>query len=210
MSIETSNAAWAEETPQGWRPAERHNVVWFSEEPIRNEHKSSKEGRPIFDSVLYVHIRCPGDRLLEIDRKASDKDRSKYAAQLDAYRRKQDATTLSGTPLEMWPQLDRRQVAELKALNIFTVENLATLQDSHGGKIMGFHELRRKAENFLRAASGSAEFDKMSQELAKRDEQIAQMQEQFKAMQAQMATMSQHKKPGPKPRQSQPSQETVK
>ena len=192
MKVDVSNAAWAEETATGWQPAKRGNVVWFSEEPMRNEAKSLKEDRPIFDNVLFVHIRCPGDRLLEIDRKATNIDRQKYARELEAFRRKQDTTTMDGTPLDMWPQLDRRQVAELKALNIFTVENLATLPDSYGQKIMGFSKLKEKAATFMQAAKGQAEFDRMTAVVKERDAMIAAMSARITALE--------EKKKGGRPR----------
>lgn len=184
INVNVGNAAWAEESATGWQRAQRKNIVWFSEEPIRNTAKSNQAGRPIFDNVIYCHIRCPGDRLLEIDRKATNIDRERYAAELEAFRRKQDTSVGSGTPLEMWPQLDRRQVAEFKAMNIFTVEHLATLNEGHAANIMGFQQVKKKAETFLRAAQGAVEFERMESEVKKRDEVIAEMRARLAVLEA--------------------------
>jgi len=200
MRVDVSKAAWTEDTPQGWEPAKGRNVVFFYEREIKNNVKTIEAGRPIFDTVPYLKIIIPGDKNLEIDRKATDKDKLKYLAEWDHFKKKQDVP-LQGTPLEAWPLLDRRQVAEFKAMNIFTVDQLTDLPDSYGAKMMGFQGIKQKAKNFLEAAKDSSLLDKTKEELGKRDALLAEQGALLKQMQERMAELeaNQKKKPGRKP-----------
>ena len=62
--------------------------------------------------------------------------------------------------------MTRARVEELNHLNIFTVEQLATVADVYAGKIMGIHDLRRKAEAYLKQAKDSAYALKVTEENA--------------------------------------------
>ena len=149
-------------------------MVSFYDREVQNQFKSEQEGRPIFEMKCYIRKVPPGDKLVEIDRKATKQDFLRYPQEYEMYMKRQ-TTPVNGTPLEAWAQITRAQVAEYKALNIFTVEQLAELPDGYGHKIMGFQGWKQKAQSFLMAAKGQGEFDKLQTELRKRDEEIARM-----------------------------------
>jgi hypothetical protein len=71
---------------------------------------------------------------------------------------------------------------------------LASLDDGKAQKIMGSHDLRRKAQAFLDAAQGEAANNKMVAELEKRDDEITllkqQMQQLLEATKAKPNTIS--------------------
>jgi hypothetical protein len=194
VRVDVSDAAWAVESNNGWTPSKLRNTVWFSYEAVKNEHKSNAENRPVFDEVLFLHIRSPGDKLVEIDRKATVEDKRKYAQQLEAFLKREDVQRVSGTPLEAWPLLDRRRVAELKAINIHSVDQLANLNDGAGHQIMDFHDLRAKARNFLSAAKGETDRQKVEAELQERDSLIKQQGELLKEMQQQIQALEANQK----------------
>lgn len=152
--------------------------VTFYTRAVMNNFQSSEQGRPIFDEEEYIRIIVPGDSKTTVDCPADATFKMRFPKQYDAYKRGAEQAQ-SGTPLEVWPQLTVGLVAELKAMNIFSVEQLAALDDGKAQKIMGSHELRRRAQAFLDAAQGEAANNKMAAELSKRDEEIAKLQEQM-------------------------------
>lgn len=186
-------AAWAVETVRGVEAAKNTTFVYFEERPVQNNAKSLQEGRPVFDNVIFIVKIPPGDKYNVVDRKASQQDKLNYPEQWERYQKKLEAK-MPGTPLEAWPLLARNQVAELKALNIFVVEQLADLPDSQGSKIMGFQNLKQKAQAFLRATSGIEQESKLKE----RDDLIAKQGEALKALSEQVAALqaNQKKKPG--------------
>ncbi len=152
--------------------------VTFYVRPIKNAFRSEQEGRPIFEEREYIKIIVPGDSKTTVDCPVTDEFRGRFEKQYDKFK-KGLAQAVEGTPLEMWPQMTVGLCAELKAMNISTVDQLAALDDSKAQKIMGSHELRRKAQLFLSAAKGEAENNKITAELQKRDDEIALLKMQM-------------------------------
>ena len=203
LNATVSNAAWAQETIQGVVPGTRQTIIAFEDRAVQNEYKSEQEGRPIFETRVYIRKIPPGDKLVEVHRPATKHDFQQWPQQYEAYKTK-SATPISGTALEAWSALATAQVFELKAMNIFTVEQLADLPDSYGHRFMGFQNFKQKAQAFLRAAKGQAEFEKMEAVLKDAAEKNAKLQAQLddtlanqssmmetmKAMQAQISQMS--------------------
>lgn len=153
--------------------------VTFYVRAVMNNFQSSEQGRPIFDEKEYIRLIVPGDSKTTVDCPVTDEFRMRFPKQYDAFKRGL-AQAVSGTPLEVWPQMTVGLVAELKAMNIQTVEQLAGLDDGRAQKIMGHFELRRRAQAFLDAAEGEASNNKLAAELSKRDAEI-------EALKAQMA-----------------------
>ncbi len=152
-------------------------MVNFYVRAVQNNFKSSQEGRPIFDEVEFVRIIIPGDTKTIIDTKVTNEYRNRFAEKYERFK-KGMAQAQTGTPLEVWPQMTVGQVAELKAMHISTVEQLADLSDVLAQKIMGSFQLRQKAQVFLEAAKGEAQNSKMAAELEKRDIEIAALKAQ--------------------------------
>lgn len=188
MNVQTTEAGFTQfnNPSQG---AVRQTVITFYDYEVQNEFKTLEEGRPIFETKTYVRKVSPGDRLVVIERKASKADFMKWPEEYRRYT-SGNSTPISGTPLEAWAQIARAQVYEFKALNIFTVEQLAGVPDSFGHNIMGFQGLRQKANAFLQAAKGQSEFDRMQTELKTRDDEIARMKANEGATAELMKSMS--------------------
>ena len=152
--------------------------VTFYIRPIKNAFRSEQEGRPIFEEREYIKIIVPGDSKTTVDCPVTDEFRGRFEKQYEKFK-KGLAQAVEGTPLEMWPQMTVGLCAELKAMNISTVDQLAELDDSKAQKIMGSHELRRKAQLFLSAAKGEADNNKIAAELQKRDDEITLLKMQM-------------------------------
>jgi hypothetical protein len=110
-----------------------------------------------------------------------DTFRQRFTKQYELFKKGQ-TQAVDGTPLEMWPQMTVGLCAELKAMNVTTVEQLAGLDDGKAQRIMGSYDLRRKAQLFLDAAKGEAENNKMVAELTKRDDEIAVLKQQMQQL----------------------------
>lgn len=138
-------------------PVKTNNVfpVFFTDEEY-DENQSKLLGRPYFNTVEKIRFLIPGDPTSSPERYATDDDRHKYA---DHYRKfsQQKEIAESGTPIEHWPILNSSQIATLKYLNIFTVEQIAELSDANLSNIgHGASTLRDQAKAYLETAEQGA------------------------------------------------------
>jgi hypothetical protein len=157
--------------------------VRFFSEPEQDEIETKKQGRPIYKETEMVEVTFAGDRSQVLIRLADDPVDNKgtgaykdiYAAEYDAFKSGK-ARAVSGTPLEHWPILTTAQVAEMKALNIFSVEDLAGLQDRALRQIgPNGRDLHEQAKSFLKLAKESAPMSEMAAEIARLKAQIDAM-----------------------------------
>lgn len=150
-------------------------VPEFYMHPVENKAKSEAEGRPIFEEKEMVRIRVPGDRNMTWEGEVTDTHRNRFPKQYDAFQRG-EKVALEGTPLEMWPQMTRTRVAELKACNVFTVEELADVTDGQLDKLgAGSREEREKARAFINVAKDSADVESMAAEIARLSEMVERL-----------------------------------
>jgi hypothetical protein len=155
-------------------------LVQFYNEAVKNATKSAAEGRPVFDEIPHVKIITPGSRDVMVTR-ATVNYQQRFPRQWDQFVRMQ-TQSLEGTPLEQVPFLTVGQIAELKALNVLTLEQLANLSDSVVHKFMGAQKMKQQAQNYLDAAKSAAPMTQLMAELEKRDAQIAALQQQVEAL----------------------------
>src|SRR5262245_33489164 len=106
-----------------------------------------------------VRITAPGSKDVLIS-KATENYKHRFPNQWERFERKM-SHAVSGTPLEQVPFLTVGQVAELKAFNCLSLEQLANMSDMNASKFMGMHDLRKKAQNLLAAAKDSAPLTQM-------------------------------------------------
>jgi hypothetical protein len=117
-------------------------VVLFKHLAVQNSGKTLAEGRPVFDDVEVCEIRAPGNKDVKVfpasmfarwldNPYTGEQTRQSYAERFShQYRQfKANATqTKSGTPLDFVPFLSEGRRAELKAQNVYTVEQLAAIE----------------------------------------------------------------------------------
>jgi hypothetical protein len=146
-------------------------IVLFKTLALENEDKTKLAGRPIFDDVEQVEIRGPGSRNSTVhpvnevshwmDDPYTGRQRQvtyaeRFARQYNQFK-EHKAQTASGTPLAHVPFLTESKRAELRSLNVYTVEALAAVDGQelknlgHGGR-----ELKNKAEEFIARAMTAA------------------------------------------------------
>jgi hypothetical protein len=162
-------------------------MVSFYTKPVLNPLKSTEVGRQVFDEVDYIRIVTPGSLLSIID---TPVDAGNYMTRFgDKYSKWKSGQKelISGTPLDAFPWLLGKiaLIAELKALGIQTVEQLATLPDSAMHNMMGGIELRKRAAEWLDQTTGTdAQVAKMVKENDDLKAQMAAMQDQMKQLMA--------------------------
>lgn len=161
--------------------------VSFYTKPVMNPLKSTEAGRQVFDEKDYIRIMTPGSQLCIIDEPVkSGNYLSRFGDRYSKWKAGQQEL-ISGTPLDAFPWLIGKigLLAELKALNIHTVEQLSTLPDSAMHNMMGGHELRKRAAEWLDQTTGTdAKVAKMSKENDDLKAQMAAMQDQMKQLMA--------------------------
>ena len=178
-------------------------VVFFVK-PVKQGFKSEQAGRPIFEDVPYIRIHVPGDKTTVIEEQVSEEHKQRFASRWEKFE-KGLSQSPEGTPVEEWPQVTRSQAAEFKALNIFTVEQLANLSDAMIGKFMGGGAMRLKAQTFLATAKDTAEAQRLATENAELNGRLAKQEEDIARLSAQIEVLMAKKSDDGEPHRERPS-----
>lgn len=168
-------------------------AAFFRTDSKKNEVKSAKEGRPIFDDVELCEIRIAGNRQTvgvypahAFSHNEQNPDGTvepytyaqRFAPQYRRFKEKR-LQVKEGTPLDELPFLPESKRSELKALSIHTAEALAALDGPELKNLgMGGREWKEQALAYLDKAKGSASTTKQAKEIAALKEQIAALQAQ--------------------------------
>jgi hypothetical protein len=129
----------------------------FYHEAVKNDEKSLKEGRPIYDKEERCRLFVAGDPHNQVVHPVTDSIKENW-------QRKQEGRTVSGTPLRAWPLLEAHHIAELEALNIFSVEGLANVADVHLARSQSLRPWRDRAVAWLASAKDGAEAVRLAEE----------------------------------------------
>lgn len=172
MEATVEDAVWRTSDWEDTKKGKTYAI--FRDATKLNKKKTEDQGRPIYDPIVEIEIIVTGDPLLRPVRQMREDDKEKYPVEWARFQQKQQ-NQIPGTPIEAVTWLSRSQVAEYKALNIYTIEQLAELPDITAKRIMGFSEVREKAQNFLVAARGTALQNQVDSQLKSRDEEIEKL-----------------------------------
>lgn len=153
--------------------------VEFFTKSVENNAKSLEAGRPIFEEKEYVRIRFPGDNKRELCAPAHEmhfngnvgvRQQMTYAqrfpASYEAF--KQERTDfIAGTPLIALVGLSGAERAELEAMRIHTVEQLASLATPARKKLgVAGNKMIPMAEDYLKGAGERSEIAALKAEIA--------------------------------------------
>lgn len=164
---------------QGGDDADKNLWVKFFMNPVQNNFKSEKEGRPIYDEKLFISIIIPGTPN-KTERPARDEDKARFPKQWANFQAGQNEK-VDGMPLEEWPQMTRALVDELRYKGFRSVEQIANASDAQmqGVGMGGGLGLRDKAKAFLALAKDTAAGQKFAAENEALKSQIADLQTQI-------------------------------
>lgn len=170
-------------------------------------HDIKGAGHPVFDNVDYVQIVIPGDKTSQVDRpvtycgtrdengqivdfpaqcrfheRPSDCDVHRFFDEWKMYKDGQKEQT-SGTSLKNWPGIPRGVVEELAYFKVYTVEQLAELNDSNAAR---FFAHRERARLYLKTAEKVAIASDIRAELDAKDAALSAMKLEQDAMREQL------------------------
>jgi hypothetical protein len=156
-------------------------VAVFKHHANPNEAASLAAGRLICDDMEVCEVRAPGSKSTRgvypalsvsgwvVDPETGGQIKQTYAERFAAQYRQfkaKSAQTKSGTPLTHAPFLTEARRAELRALNVYTVEALAQLDGQELKNIgPGGRELKNAAMEFIEESKRSAPNLKLQAEL---------------------------------------------
>lgn len=158
--------------------ADQALAVSFEPRANKLNARSAEEGRDIFEERIHVVIRIPGTKDV-IDRPVTDADKARFPLQWARFVNTK-STAVDGTPLEYVPFLNVAQIATLKALNIFSLEQAAVANDQVIMKFgPGGREIKDKCEAYIQAAKDSAIATKQADEINSLKAQIAELRDEL-------------------------------
>lgn len=181
--------------------------IWT--DPVKNPFASEKLGRPIFDEAIYVEVIAPGSKgstpVFEVERTyhesvglppARSPQYETYAAQIKAYKDNETVSGITGTPLAEWPEVSRSMAASLRASEIYTVEALAALADTHLNVVgPDGRTWRTKAQAWLDSTKDAGHATALAAALELANDRNARMEAQIAELSGQIAAMSAGKAP---------------
>ena len=141
---------------QSIEPNQRDSTIpRFHIEPVLDERASAEAGRPIYVEQERIQYLQPGSPNAPVDY-VNDSHKQRWPEEYARFKAGLDFS-VSGTPLEQWPLLNRKHVLELKGMDIHTVEQCAALSDHAVAQIgMGGHRIRDNAKAYLDDAAATA------------------------------------------------------
>jgi hypothetical protein len=159
-------------------------IVSFFNDAVHLAKRSETEGRPIFEDREHVQIIPIGDTKTVIVHEVTQQDKDRFPDEYAQFK-KGETNRPTGTPLKEWPIMRPSQIKMLEYLNIFTVEQLAEIDDQAIQRIgMGGRELVTAAKAYLLKAKDTggvqalaAENDRMKSQIAQLTDQMAKMSE---------------------------------
>lgn len=158
--------------------------VTFYINAVPHEAKSLHEGRPIYEEKEYVKVVIPGTKNDGYNGPIRDDHKVRFSKQYQAFKAGLEAPVV-GTPLDELISITVARRAELKAMNIRTIEQLAGVSDTVGPKLgMGWVNDRKTAIEYLSSAKGKGALSKMMEENKRLKQDIEMLQEQIKDVNA--------------------------
>jgi hypothetical protein len=126
-------------------------------------HKVVHKADGSYANVEFVEILTPGDNKAVPVHKVNDFMRQKYPWHYQRWKAGLQVTR-DGVPIEMFPVLDPAQVQMLKALNVFSVEDLANIADANLHRIPMGTTMRQSARDWLKNKKETDEIHKQNTE----------------------------------------------
>jgi hypothetical protein len=175
-----------------------HLFIKFYKATIKNEAQSKLAGRPIHEEKEMVQIRIAGDKNTILHSLAHDKSRyvasighlsyaERFPRHYEAFK-KNEVQIGDGTPIEELTSLGAARIADLKAVNIHTIDALAGLSETALRKLGTDNQsLREMAKKYLEKANGFAVEGRLMAENEAMKDQIALLEDQIRQIVAEQS-----------------------
>lgn len=181
-----------------------HVIPRFFEVTNKTDKIDNDTGLPIFQTVEYVELLIAGDKGNAPVKRVNDGIKQQYHQQYAFWKAKKTNADMigDGIPLSLWPVVPTEMVKALEYINVFTVQQLAALNDANISKpgAIGLREMREKARNFIESAKTMAPIVKLEAENGELKKRLELMQEQMKQLMDQMSSKADKNSPTEPPR----------
>lgn len=177
-------------------------VVLFKHLAVKNEAKTSEAGRLVCDDIEVCEIRAGGSRNVAVfpamavshwsgDQYGGEQVKVTYAERFrNQYQqfKAEQAQTISGTPLQVVDFLTEARKAELRAQNLYTVEQLAAIEGAELKNLgPGGREMKNAAAEFIATSRDNAPNLRAMAELEQMKARNALLEEDMKILKARAA-----------------------
>lgn len=172
-------------------------LVRFYMDAVHLKAQSEAEGRPIFEDREFVEIIPIGDNKTVVSKPATETEKQRFPEEYAVFKRGIEQT-FPGTPLNQWPIMLPAQIKLFNHFNVYTVDQLAELDDIAIGRIgIGTRDFVEKARAFIAKAKGGADAARFASENLAMKEQIAEQAEIIKELAAKVGALSDPERRGP-------------
>jgi hypothetical protein len=153
------------------------NFVQFRKQAIQDNYQTQVQEHPVFIEKDFINIKIPDDRNLVIDREVREEDKINYPHEWQRYLNNSQVS-VTGFPLEEWPQVTASQIAALKYGNVFTVEQVAALSDLGVQNFgMGALALREKAIKYLNSIAENKDKNELNARIEELEKKLREVLE---------------------------------
>lgn len=170
-------------------------LVKFFKHPELSTYQSKEKGVPVYNDVIMIEVFQPGEKE-SVKQLVTDFHKMRFPKQWENFEKGLEQTAI-GTPLDLLFPAEPSQVLTLKSFNIFTIQQLAALNDTAISALpMGGRQLVERARVYLSKAQTGADMNRMEE----MQRQIAELQA---ALQAKTETETpQRRGPGRPPKET--------
>lgn len=163
-------------------------MVKFHMEPVLDEAATlAAGGEPKWKNVEYLKIDAPGDRTQSFVGPVTDLHRTRFASRYEKWKRGQEGV-VDGTPLTTWPGITPADVNMLAQAGVHSVEALASISDSHIGKVGRAVALRDKARRYLDTVRTTAPVEALEAKLQEERAKVTALSEKVDRLLAALET----------------------
>lgn len=137
--------------------------------------RSQAEGKEVKEKRNYVRIVVKGNDKMVVIRQVTEQDKKRFPYSWQQFARGEDQSK-KGTPLSDLFEADAEIVPHYHALNVFTLEDLAQVNDTNLQALgAGARENRLRAREYLAKTKDAAKVASLEAELAEMKRQIAEL-----------------------------------
>lgn len=144
--------------------------------------ETEKKGYPVAQDQEWVTIHIAGDNKTVQERKVTDADKKRWPS-IYAQFKQTGENKIEGFPVKEWPLLTASQVEKLHFISVYTVEQLAGLDDNGLAAFgPGGRGLQTKAKAFLNKADKAEGYAKLAKENDELKTTVQSLQDQIKEL----------------------------
>lgn len=184
-----------------------HITPRFFEETKRT-NEIDANGLPVFRTVEYVELLIAGDKGNSPVKRVTESIKEQFPNEYGLWKSKRINPDMvgDGIPLSLWPLIPTEMAKALEYMNVFTVQQLASLSDSSISKpgAIGLRDMRDKAKAFIDSAKSAAPLAKMEVENRELKRQLDLMQIQME--QLVQAVQAKEAETAPEPKTRKPKE----